>query len=284
MRRLQSQSDTLSLRSVSPDEQQEPGQGAERPRASASNRHPAEQAGNPEEVPGPLWVMLEALCLPAASELLRALHLRLFPAATAKARREAELGPLARLLRSHGAWPVRFTSPDLTQAIRPRRSGQRRTFALSPEERWPVITRQLYDHLRPGQAPTSETLMRRHRASWTMICRIAGGLPLGDQRLTRSHPWLNAWRGRPGHRRGRPYSPEECLRAIGLCATALGRPLAQGLTVTAYRAWSAARRRRARQLGLGDPRLPNDGVIRQRFGSWQAALKAARRASGPGSG
>jgi hypothetical protein len=259
--------------------------------------------GHPEaNLPAPLQAMLDELSRSARRELQRALALSLFPTPTPKARREEELTTLTELLERHGVWPPMPSSTSArTTRSRSSTQGVSRELgdtdvapgrfnrkppvsphpALSPRERWPTIPREFYDRRRGSQAPSSETLMRRHRASWVLVCRIACGLALSEdsQPLATSDPWLNAFRGRRGAR-GRPaYTREDCLSAIQLCAEAFNCSLAERgwLSVDRYRAWSAGQRRRARQLGLDAPRLPSDAIIYRLWGTWPTAVKAARR-------
>lgn len=73
----------------------------------------------PHDLTAPLLTMLDALSPQACRELRRVLHLTLFPAPTAKERREGELACLARLLREHGkARRHRLRAPSWGKQVR----------------------------------------------------------------------------------------------------------------------------------------------------------------------
>lgn len=93
---------------------------------------------------------------------------------------------------------------------------------------------------------------------------MASGLAIDGKRLNIAAPWPSAQRGGPGTRSRKPYTAEDCWAAIEACARALGR----WPTSTAYIRWSRERRRRARELGLPDPRIPHYRVIRRLLSQW----------------
>lgn len=227
-------------------------------------------------LPAPVEAMLGALSPAAKAELVRALHLRLFPKLNASQRRQTELGCLARLLAEHGTWPPggdsSFYEPGGFAPTSASRRSRRR-----PRPPWPVVPRQFYDERRDSDAPSSEALMRTHRATWPIVCRVAAGLELDGRQLVSANAWLQPNRGRPGPRTRPKYTREEARAAIRQCAAAFGRDLAAPgawVTTTVYCQWSAAQRRRARQLGQEPPRLPCWGTIRKLYGGWRRAVRS----------
>lgn len=160
--------------------------------------------------------MIAATPLGAVQAVAQALQNRLNEPKSAAARRVAELGLLAACLE--------------TQV----------------QEPWllPSITADYYDEQRQRiapDAPSAETLARRY-GSWKRASYAAYGLRIDGSKSAPGAPWAT---GVPGKPPPKPFSREECIASVQLCAAEIGRRPSS----SAYAKWRANRRARARAAG-----------------------------------
>jgi hypothetical protein len=161
----------------------------------------------------------------ALEDVARALHAHLYEPKTAAARRVAELGFLAEVLRVHPQDPRRL----------------------------PTVKEEIYDEQRiaraPG-APIAETLAR-HYGGWKRACYAAYGLRIDGSKSEPGTPWPTAL---PGKALPSSYTRDECVASVVACAEAIGRIP----TSTMYAEWRLNRFARARERGenvrLASPR------------------------------
>jgi len=183
---------------------------------------PGDAVGVEQHVPAALLVMLDHLVPAGQVELEGALAAHLTPPVDVTARRVAELIALTRALE--GSLAVHIPNHP-----------------VAPVQ----VAQKDYDMLRPAEAPTSGTLVKRY-GHWESACRAAWGL-LPDGRKTQpGRAWSARLRGR-----SMPdgYTPKEVQRAIRACATALCRRPSSN----AYKVWVERRRRRAHDTGDTTP-------------------------------
>lgn len=147
--------------------------------------------------PDPLRIvraMVERTTTPALREVAMRLHAKLFAPAHARERRVVELGFLAKLLAE----------------------------APQPAGLMPYIERQVYDTRREHDAPSaplSARLTERY-ANWRRACYAAWTL-LDDGRWTEGGlPWPAS---PPGKVQSPPYTSDEAIASLKLCAEAIGR-------------------------------------------------------------
>jgi hypothetical protein len=183
--------------------------------------------------------MLEELEPAALAELERALGRLLAPAdPTPAKRRVARLGFLAGLIDEHAT------------------------------PRLPRVPRELYDELRPADAPLSDRLVKEF-GSWLKTCRAAHGV-LPDGRVRR--PDGNGATRTPGPSvRVAAYSADEIAHAIRACALRLGRRP----TARAYERWRLQQLKASRSGGSEPPRLPSYNTITKRCSTWGTAVARA---------
>lgn len=160
--------------------------------------------------------MIDAAPIDAVQEIARGLQDRLYQPQSAAACRVAELGLLAYCL------------------------------AEQPQDPWlgPQVTADYYDEqraLRATDAPSAETLARRY-GSWKRACYAAYGLRIDGSKSESGLPWASSIQGQPPRI---PYSREECIESVRLCAEAIGRRPSS----SAYATWRRNRRARARAAG-----------------------------------
>lgn len=113
--------------------------------------------------------------------------------------------------------------------------------------------------------PTASTLVRSYR-SWLGAVKAATKLHfVGSPARVPSGLQHAKW--------SRQYSRDEVIAAIARCNASLG----DWPTASEYQEWAKISRQVARTSGLPDPRLPVMKPIRRYFGTFEAALSAARR-------
>lgn len=129
----------------------------------------------------------------------------------------------------------------------------------------PRLQRNDYDRLRPAGSTASKTLVKVY-GSWIRACRAAETASDGPTRLTPLQPWRNVT-----ERRRRPaYTREEIINAVLACGGEIGRFPSS----SAYYAWAAQKRRRARQLGAPPPAIPTQRSVQRHFKGWAAVREA----------
>jgi hypothetical protein len=182
--------------------------------------------------------MTEVASRAALREVAVRLHAKLNAPANARERRVAELGFLAKLLAEFPQHPGRL----------------------------PYVERGLYDERRPSDAPDAPQSARlaEHYTSWRRACYAAWTL-LDDGRWTEGGlPWPASL---PGKVQPPPYTRDEAIASLKLCAEAVGRVPSS----SAYLRW------RQNRINLGRSRGAEVRLVSQRRVSELLAPEAMPR-------